>query len=452
MTAPGTLRRPNAMAKTVMSRRAWWLVVLHFLLPGSAQILAGNRRLGRIGLVATGVTWIGVLLLVAVAIANRAVLAWLVTNVAFLWFVQIYAVLAGVLLIVLTLDTIRLLRIPRLGPVSKALAPISATLALALAISGVGYGVVQAGVARDFIGSVFGDGVVVQPVDGRYNFLLLGGDSGKGRIGLRPDSLSVVSVDATTGSTVIIGIPRNMQNVPFPASSPMHALYPNGYSCANNECLINALYTEGENHADLYPDAAARGSSPGIEATKEGVEGVTGLTIQYYVLVNMAGFTQLIDALGGITVTVKERVKLVEGSDAAPKFHGWIEAGEQKMDGKTALWFARSRKTTSDYDRMERQRLIEKAIMKQFSPLTVVTKFQAVAEAGKATLETDVPEGIVPTMVDLAEKSQSHDIGSLELTPANGVVTADPDFAAIHTMVARAISGASSAAASGSAG
>ncbi len=433
-----------------MDRRAWWLVVLNFVVPGLPQTVAGNRRLGRIGLTATVVTWIIVGALIWGLIANKPLLAALVTNAFFLWAVQIYVVLIGLLFVVLTIDTLRMLRIVRLSAASRMLAPLSTLVALGLVVSGLSYGVVQAGVARDVLGSVFGNGVALEPVDGRYNFLLLGGDSGKGRTGLRPDSLSVVSVDAETGSTVIIGIPRNLQNVPFSKSSPMYSLYPNGFNCGN-DCLINALYTEGENNADLYPDAEAQGSTAGIEATKDGVEGVTGLTIQNYVLVNMAGFEKLVDALGGITVDVETRVELVEGSDGNLKHHGWIEAGEQHMDGRTALWFARSRKTTNDYDRMKRQRLIQKAILNQFSPLTIVTKFQAVAEAGKATLETDIPESAVSTLVGVAEKAQGQETGNLELTPANGIVTGDPDFALIKSLVSEAIADASGTSSSGAA-
>ena len=112
------------------------------------------------------------------------------------------------------------------------------------------------------------------------------------------------------------------------------------------------------------------------------------------------------------------------------------------MDGQTALWYARSRKTTSDYDRMERQRLIEKAIIAQFSPSLIVSKFQEVAQATSATLQTDIPQVLVSTMVDLAEGMQSYDVQSLELTPDNGIVTTDPDYATIHAMVAETVAAA----------
>src|SRR3546814_2132982 len=52
------LRNPDAASRQVMTRRGWWLVIMNFLLPGSAQVLAGNRRLGRFGLGATLVMWV----------------------------------------------------------------------------------------------------------------------------------------------------------------------------------------------------------------------------------------------------------------------------------------------------------------------------------------------------------------------------------------------------------
>ena len=62
--------------------------------------------------------------------------------------------------------------------------------------------------------------------DGRYNVLLLGGDSGAGRWGLRPDSMTVASIDADTGKTVLIGLPRNMTNFPFAKGSVMAQAVP----------------------------------------------------------------------------------------------------------------------------------------------------------------------------------------------------------------------------------
>ena len=91
------------------------------------------------------------------------------------------------------------------------------------------YGAYLATTASGFLNSVFIAGPTEPPVDGRYNILLLGGDSGPDREGMRPDSISVVSIDAETGQAVTIGLPRDLEYVPFPDDSPLAAVYPEGY-------------------------------------------------------------------------------------------------------------------------------------------------------------------------------------------------------------------------------
>ena len=83
------IRRPDTRSPRVMTRRAWWLVVLNFLLPGSAQSLAGSRRLARVGLTATLVMWLLVIAGVGVTLVSPGFLTSLMTNGFFLLLVQI---------------------------------------------------------------------------------------------------------------------------------------------------------------------------------------------------------------------------------------------------------------------------------------------------------------------------------------------------------------------------
>ena len=76
--------------------------------------------------------------------------------------------------------------------------------------------------------------------------LLLGGDSGADRWGLRPDSLTVASIDADTGKTVLFGLPRNMLNFPFAKGSVMAEQFPHGYDC--DGCELNSLATWAGDH------------------------------------------------------------------------------------------------------------------------------------------------------------------------------------------------------------
>ena len=417
-----------------MHRRAWWLLLLTVLVPGSAQLVAGNRRLARIGISATLGFWAFFLILLLIGLINKGWVIWLVTLPVLIWILSGALILYSVLFAVLTVDTLRLMRLGRLYNRERWITFGAVLLAGVLGTSAISYAGNLAGVQANFIGSIFNQGGFTSPIDGRYNIMLLGADAGADRFGIRPDSISVVSIDAATGHAVNIGIPRNLQHVGFSAGSPMNKIYPNGWNCGL-ECLINAIYKDVEdNHADAYPDAIKHGSTPGTEATRDAVEYVTGLQIQSYVLVDMSSFTKLIDALGGIDINVKERLPIGGQNDDLSDVKGWIEAGQQHMNGYTALWYARSRHSTSDYDRMRRQHEVEQQVLKQFDPATVLTRFQAIAAAGKQMVRTDIPSAMLSQYVDLAAKARAHGIKELSLVPP-AIDVIHPNFPAIHEMV-----------------
>lgn len=444
------LRHPDAGSPAVMTRRAWWLVLIGFLIPGSAQVVAGNRRLGRIGLGATIAFWVLAVLGVLTAVLWRSLLITVMTNWFVLLVLQVICLAYAALWTVLAIDTLRLTRLVRARP--RARVGIAALSVILLAVSGGGAvaAAQYVGSARDAIASVFGAGPSVPPSDGYYNFLLLGADSAKGRDHMLFDSISVVSVNADSGAVTITGIPRDMRDVPF-SDGPMQERYPDGHTGhADPVCgwdnKINQLSTEVGMCLDgeaMYPEAAEIGSTPAIEATRDAAEGVLGIEIQYFVFVDMDGFAALIDALGGVEITVDERLPtgaLHENEDGSLSgITGWIEVGTQHMDGNTAQWYARSRYTTSDWDRMRRQRELQQAILAQFTPMNVLTRFQDIASAGSQIVSTDLPESMISYLADLALKAKEQKVTTIELTLENDVDPDAPDFAAIHALVDEAL-------------
>lgn len=274
----------------------------------------------------------------------------------------------------------------------------------------------------------------------RVNTLLIGSDAGQDRWGTRTDSMMVVSTNSKTGDTLLIGIPRNLERVPFPTSNPLHALYPNGYDCGD-ECLMNGIWTLAENHPDLFPGV----TNPGRKATVDVVGEITGLDINQSVVVNLRGFQALVDAMGGVDVNVQERVcvRCHTSSSGRTVFTNdnkseYIEPGLQHLDGFHALWYSRSRAGSDDFSRMRRQRCMVGALVDQVNPVTMLEKYPALAAVAKDNIQSDIAQDELPAFVELVQRMQKGSITSLALTNKNTNV-GNPDYAKLHALVQSAI-------------
>jgi LCP family protein required for cell wall assembly len=402
------------------------------VLPGSAQLVAGNRRVGRLALRIWATLWFLALLAAVMALILPEAAVAVVTFGPALVAIQIVIIMLGLGWVALFVDAWRLTHFGGLQRRSRlGLAALS--LAMALTILG-GFMTVASMVAaqHDLTTTVFSGGGDQVAKQGRYNILLLGGDAAPDRSGLRPDSMTVASVDAETGRTVLISLPRNLQAVPFPSYSPLHTRFPNGYRCSDGSCMLNAIYTYASQHRDLYPGV----QNPGAQATKEAIEGATGLTINYWVLIDLNGFESLVNSVGGITMDVYRRVPIGGGST---EIDGYVEAGKNRhLTGFEALWFARSRSDSSDYDRIVRQKCVMNAMLDQFDPITVLTKFNKIAAASREVVATDIPSSEVGTMIDLALKAKGLPVSSVAIMPPL-INPNSPDFARVRHAVKKRI-------------
>ncbi len=425
------MRSPELLSGSMRTRRAVVLLLVTLALPGAAQVMAGNRRMGRLGLR----IWLGVLAAVVltalVALVDRRLALTLVTSSWVLLLVVLLLVAGALAWPLFFADAWRLGR-PSLQPPSgrRVVAVVAATLVL-LTSGPMAYAARQVWVGRDVLGGVFGGSGGDAGADGRYNVLLLGGDAGADRVGTRPDSVTLVSVDAKTGRSVMFSFPRNLENIPFPDDSPMHHALPNGFDCGD-ECLLNGVYSYATDHPGIYPPSV---TDPGAQATKDAVQAITGLPVDYYVLIDLQGFRDLVDAMGGLTVTVTKPVPI--GGGTSP-IKGYIPVGRQKLDGYHALWFARSRAKASDYERMTRQRCTMTAMLAQMNPQTVLLKFQGIAKASEKVVSTDIPQGDLGDLADLALKARSEKISSVQFVPPL-IRPAFPDYALIRSTVQHAL-------------
>lgn len=188
--------------------------------------------------------------------------------------------------------------------------------------------------------------------DGRVNILLLG-IGGQGHDGPDlTDTMLVLSVDPVNHTAAFLSVPRDLW-----VKMPVNYF--------GNQQKINAAYESGKYHYLGRMDASnanAGAVEAGFKSTDEAVSQVLGININYHVLVNFQAFRQAINTVGGVTVDVK--TPLVDPTMAWE--NGWnpvlAKAGVQQMNGKRALLYARSRETTSDFARTERQRQIMVAL------------------------------------------------------------------------------------------
>jgi LCP family protein required for cell wall assembly len=279
----------------------------------------------------------------------------------------------------------------------------------------------------------------------RVNVLLIGSDAGPGREGTRPDTNIVASVDPDTGDTVLFSLPRNLQDVPFPGTSPLSEYYPWGWQGVPGDVgseLLNAVYRYvPAAHPELFEDV----DDPGAEAMKLAAEGATGLAIDYYVMVDLDGFQQVVDALGGIDITVRQRIPLESsmlpaGYCSEPT--SYLEPGRQRLTGYEALWYARVRcggeGLSDDYDRMRRQRCVIGAMIDRADPLTVLRRYESLAGTARRIVSTDIPQEMVPAFAELALRVQDGQVRTLPFT--NKVIsTGAPDYALMRQLVSDAL-------------
>jgi LCP family protein required for cell wall assembly len=219
--------------------------------------------------------------------------------------------------------------------------------------------------------------------------LLLGTDEGPGNWGARTDTIIVVALEHGTRRAVAFGIPRNLVDIRVGGRLPVF------------HDLINALYSYARAQPDLFPDAG----DPGATALKLAVSRLLGVRIDYYALANLRGFADLVDALGGVMIDVKERLhdSVTRAAWGEPKPRIDVYPGRTyHFDGHQALAYVRSRKDSDDYTRMARQRCFLSALAAQVDPLSVLRNFESLAHTVERNVRTDIPLNRFPRLVRLA--------------------------------------------------
>ena len=251
--------------------------------------------------------------------------------------------------------------------------------------------------------------VEIPPWDGRerLNILLIGSDEQRG--GHNTDTLITVSIDPVSKQVAMFSLPRDTVDVPVPPG-PAQRVWGRSYGSK-----INAFFAQNRRRSDLWP---GNDRTRGYNALKSTLGELYDLKIRYFVEVNFDGFKKVVDAVGGVTINVQVPVS----DDEFPGTTGrtqrlYIPSGLQHMDGEQALRYARSRHTSTDFDRGARQQRVLLSLREQADPQTLVPRLPELVAALKSAVRTDIPVDQLDELLGLASAVDTANIRSFVFAP-----------------------------------
>jgi len=232
----------------------------------------------------------------------------------------------------------------------------------------------------------------------RINILFTGIDSAVGRDHALTDTMLIASIDPETKAVDLISFPRDISNFKL-------------WDGRIFQGKLNSLMTYARLHPAQFPDGAVG------TLTKE-LGYLLGIPIYYYAAINLDGFKQMVDLVGGVTITYDQ--------DILDPSYGWddgspngffLRAGTHHLDGRNALAFVRSRKADSDFARAARQQILLIALRKKLTSPTMLPKLPALLKAAAQTVRTDFPQDKVADMVALVRGIDDSSIQRYVLGP-----------------------------------
>lgn len=270
----------------------------------------------------------------------------------------------------------------------------------------------------------------------RINVFLIGRDNGENRTGTRPDTMLVASIDTRNGKSTLISVPRNLTYPIFPEDSELAQMFPDGFNAFGEESLINSVWSWAEDNPESVGDP--HGMETGMWATMQAVEGSLNIKLDYWASVDMQGFRDLVNAMGGVKIDVERPIPMGGGQNqhtgAKNRIFGWIDPGEQNLTGMQALWYVRSREGSDNYDRMCRQQRMLKTTLEQVNPSELALKFPQLANSSTKNVATDINQKELGGFVELAWEMKNTKIKSAQI---NNKVTPTyrPDYDKLHKWV-----------------
>jgi len=265
---------------------------------------------------------------------------------------------------------------------------------------------------------------LIEQPPGTINILLLGSDRRPGETVARTDVLMIMSIFPADGSVSLISIPRD-----YYAWIPTWGLD-----------KINTAYLRGVRTG--YP-----GGGPAL--IKATITYNFGLPVHYYALVDFDSYRLLVDAVDGVDIVVEcpFHDTYPDPESDTGQMDIDLDPGVHHLDGKFALWYVRSRWSTSDFDRHRRQQQVLRAVAERVQGQNLITQVPDLWGLYRESVETDLPLaemiylGSLATRFDLTDlKSRfirGHDLIESTYT-AHGAYVLVPHYEALYEFMLEA--------------
>jgi LCP family protein required for cell wall assembly len=252
----------------------------------------------------------------------------------------------------------------------------------------------------------------------RVNVLLVGIDSAPRRTTQLTDTMLVVSLDPAGENTVMVSIPRDLYGVPLPDGRVYNA-------------KLNSLMA----YANARPADFPTG---GVATLKATIGQLLGLKIHYFAAINLLGFKQAVDTMGGVDIVVERAISdpTYRDAETGTRVGFYLSVGPHHLDGTTALAYVRSRKGAGDNDftRADRQQRLLAAVRQKLTAQNLLVVLPGLLDAVKATVATDVPGDRIAALATAVQDADMSNLHRLVLQPPL-YMTADPHSSAGYILV-----------------
>ena len=273
------------------------------------------------------------------------------------------------------------------------------------------------------------------------SILLLGGDGSVSREGVRTDSVMLLVMNTRTGRSVVFSLPRNMMQAQFPKDSPLHDVFPDGFTSDGDPSsgMLNAVYGLLPAGADRHPRRLRQRGCRRAQAGHRRQPGHRRRLLRAGQPAGLPAGRRRDGRRHGQRQRARRHQRQHRPRDLADP--GYIEPGpDQHLDGFHALCLSRGRWGSDDYERMLRQRCMVGALIDAADPVTLVRRYLDLAQAGKEIVRTDIPRSVLPALVNLGLRVKEHRLWSVAFVSSERFFSGDPDYAWMQEkLVARAM-------------